>query len=169
VIGARGHVRLFCAICTNDIRSPIPKRAPLGKNGALVNVCDDCHDEPAREKRGPVRGYESNEGMSNVEMQAKISGFARANNIHAIPRNETMRTPTPDWIVIRVPRRNALGVSRDANEARATLRGKYRGVIRFLGFDAHWVLFERPPQTKYVHARVVENPLAALERFRVVP
>lgn len=50
--------RFFCALCTDQILGEQPHREPLGRNGAMVNVCDSCHTEPAREKRGPERAYD---------------------------------------------------------------------------------------------------------------
>ena len=37
----------FCAICLADIDG-IPAREPLGRGGALVNVCHACADEHPR-------------------------------------------------------------------------------------------------------------------------
>jgi len=58
MIGQRVAARFFCAVCGSDIASETPRTAPLGKNGAMVHVCDACMDERPREKRGPERGYE---------------------------------------------------------------------------------------------------------------
>ncbi len=45
----------FCAICCEETSSP--RRLPLGKNDALVVVCDDCHSVSPRSGR-----YSFNDG-----------------------------------------------------------------------------------------------------------
>lgn len=54
----------FCAICASE-RGPFAKR-PLGRNDALVNVCADCDEQPAREVGPTDRGYEPTGGLPST-------------------------------------------------------------------------------------------------------
>lgn len=42
MIGRHVQARFFCACCLDDINRETPRQAPLGRNRAMVNVCDDC-------------------------------------------------------------------------------------------------------------------------------
>jgi hypothetical protein len=60
--------RPFCAICATAITGT-PRREPLGKDGAMVNVCPSCADEAPIATFGPERGYEGAGGhLSNDEI-----------------------------------------------------------------------------------------------------
>ena len=52
----------FCAICTEEIgRAPgnqIPRRAPLGRDGAMVDVCEACDQGHPRNGRYAFNGSE---------------------------------------------------------------------------------------------------------------
>lgn len=56
----------FCAICTDDIVGE-PRREPLGKNDALVDVCIDCATQTVRHVDGVERGYEPNGGLPTAK------------------------------------------------------------------------------------------------------
>jgi len=53
----------FCAICTDPISAgtssnKIPRRAPLGRDGAMVDVCEACDTEHPRGGRYAFNGSE---------------------------------------------------------------------------------------------------------------
>ncbi len=162
-----------CAICASDIADgEQPRMAPIGRNDALVLVCDDCFDEPAREKVGPERNYDIPEGMSMAEMQRKISRIIGPNVTRPFNRNECTRAAQPGFIVVRVARKDQRGRTRDQNEAYRTLMGKrWAKGVRYLGVDDRYHLFERPDPKLVRDSRMssstAANPLAAIEKYRV--
>lgn len=62
-----GFVTSFCAICTDDT-GPFVRR-PLGRDDALVVICESCDTETPRVRGATERGYEPTGGMlSTVEV-----------------------------------------------------------------------------------------------------
>jgi hypothetical protein len=55
---------MFCAICTDDA-GPFVLR-PIGKDDALVRICEDCDTEKPREAHVYERGYEAPGGMLSI-------------------------------------------------------------------------------------------------------
>lgn len=55
-----GRCDAFCALCLDTIAGT-PRQEPLGRNDALVNVCDDCATQRPLSKFGPEAGYEAND------------------------------------------------------------------------------------------------------------
>ena len=51
-------MRNFCALCLDPIVGN-PKKQPLGRNDALVNVCDTCDSAHPRSGRYSFDGNES--------------------------------------------------------------------------------------------------------------
>jgi hypothetical protein len=161
---------MFCAICTDEIRG-VPRREPLGKNGAMVNVCDGCALEMpvARERRG---GYEApglptgNSGKLNI---AATHAMKRHGVKSDALGSATMRDRTTGWLLVRVARRDTRGRSRDVHEAVLTLKHQpwYRE-LRFLGLSPSFICFERPDPKALTRVESV-NPLAALEPYRTEP
>jgi uncharacterized small protein (DUF1192 family) len=161
----------FCAICTDD-RGPFTRR-PLGKDEALVDVCRDCDEEPAKIKHGPERGYEEQEAMSVREMHARIRGLY--NELDPITpeersraRHVTVRDRTPGWLIVRLSVRDGLGRARDIQTAIKTMKDRpYFAELHYLGASGGYFLFERPdPKVAADQRRSSENPLVALEKFR---
>jgi len=54
----------FCAICTDETTDLVKR--PLGKDDALVNVCNDCDTTKPVAKMGPERGFEPSGGSLNT-------------------------------------------------------------------------------------------------------
>jgi hypothetical protein len=158
----------FCAICGDDIVGN-PRREPLGKDEALVNVCDDCATEPAREVRGPDRGYQARVGVPLTEVKRKASNYLRS---VGAPRRGLYRSlasrPSLGYVVVRVPRL-LLGKSIDLAEAQETLRDQpWFADLRVLGSTPKWHLFERPDRDLVAKSRRELNgadPLAAMEKW----
>ncbi len=50
-----------CAICVAECAGD--RKAPLGRNDAMVIVCSDCDTLPARAYTGPDRSYEPTGGL----------------------------------------------------------------------------------------------------------
>src|ERR1043165_3987097 len=154
----------LCAICTADIIGE-PRREPLGRNDAMVNVCDDCCTKPPRTRQGPERGYEVRDGMGQAEMKAKISAFAQAHDplYASLPRAglKTIKDKTPGWLIVRVARRDGMGKTRDYHDAVECLRSKpWFAEVRYLGSEDTQFLFERPDPAVAAESRGVSgNPL----------
>jgi hypothetical protein len=162
----------LCAICCST-RGPF-RREPLGRNDALVNVCAGCDSTPIA-KRGPERGYEvPADTISQTEMSAKISAFARAHDplYSSLPRAglKTVKDKTPGFLIVRVARRDSMGKTRDYHDAVACLRDKpWFAEARYLGSEDTHFLFERPDPKVATESRGVSaNPLAAIEKWRTV-
>lgn len=132
---------ILCAICVDEIHDDPPRREPLGKGGALVFICDDCATEEPGTAPAPSAAMEAS----------------------------PMRSRTQGWLLVRVARRDAHGVSRDVNDAYATLRDRpYAKELRLLGMSSHHVCFERPdPSARGLRESV--NPLAWLSQYKTEP
>ncbi len=61
LVSSRSHPRL-CALCTSPIIGT-PRRAPFGRNDALVDICRDCDSEHPRSGR---YGFGSNAAPGNA-------------------------------------------------------------------------------------------------------
>lgn len=154
----------LCAICVSD-RGPFSKE-PLGRNNAMVAVCRSCSTEPAKNKTGPVLGYEIREGVSIAEMNRRLAATS-ATGVPFSHSAELVRDLSPGWILVRVRRRDSSGRPRDMNDAVAALRNNPQFAdARYLGADAQHFLFERP-DPKAIKSD--ENPLAAIEKWQVSP
>lgn len=160
----------FCALCLDDIEG-VPRKQPLGRDDALVKVCNTCDSAHAVEKRGPEIGYPipTHRRVSKREIRAAADRVLEsATNI------DTRRAPniarrTPGYLLIRIGKRDALGYARDAQEAAATFAHEpWAPEVRYIGAERTWILFERPDPKVAAESRVTsENPLVWLEPFRV--
>lgn len=65
---------MFCAICTDECSGD--RKAPIGRDDAMVVVCSDCDTLPPREKYGPERAYESTGGL--LSAAESTAGMRRA-------------------------------------------------------------------------------------------
>jgi hypothetical protein len=150
----RGAPVTFCAICTDEV-GPFSQR-PLGRRNALVAVCSSCDSEPAREVRGPERGYEPESmlGISERVRKQKAPG-------PSIERATTLHEQRAGWITVRVPRRDASGHPIDRNAAWHSLQNR---LAKYVTSNARYFVFQTPPT---VSLGSDDNPLAAIEKFRV--
>lgn len=164
----------FCAICTETVTEPI-RRAPLGRNDAMVIVCVDCDSARPRE-RGPSNYVPTfDEGMNQVTMAkkmgaelARVAPAGEAIARHA-GRNETAKTRTPGCLIIRIRRRHPGGGARDAREAfEAELADKpWAKEVRYVGADIRWHIYERPdPEVAAQQRAPSDRPLMWLEQYR---
>lgn len=158
---------MFCAICTSE-RGPFT-REPLGKNGALVAVCRDCAEVSPVSNPELTAAYEVNDGpkMGWEEVRRRVFAYDESvDPLFGRVRDIVPRPKTPGYKIIRVPRRDSMGRSRDAREAFMTIY-KQHGQIHFLGMDERYVLFETPDPKIVGESRArSENPLLANEMFR---
>jgi hypothetical protein len=162
----------FCAICVDEIFSDPPRREPLGKNNALVNVCDGCALDAPREV-GPRAEYEAGDGAAHTTIRRHGNVALRE---MGAPRGQStdmeaplMRSRTAGWLLVRVPRHDAHGRARDVHDAFETLRDRpYAKELRLIGMAPHWVCFERPdPNARGLRESI--NPLVWLEPYRTEP
>jgi hypothetical protein len=148
-VGDGAHVSAWCAICGDDIVGEV-RREPLGKDDALVAVCDDCATKAPQEARGPDRGYQVRESATAREGTPS----AKRALLHAVKKLRRPRglklhgaltgRPTPGFIIVRVPRIVA-GRSIDKAEAQESLRGQpWFADLQILGTTSKWHLFQRP-------------------------
>lgn len=165
----------FCAICVDEIFSDPPRREPIGKNGALVNVCDGCALEIPREQ-GARFDYDAGTGRNNGSSRAIVRKVNAALATMRAPRSPSaemgaslMRPRTQGWLLVRVARIDAHGRPRDVHDAFETLRDRsYAKQLRLLGMAPHFVCFERPdPAARGLRDSV--NPLAWLNQFKTEP
>lgn len=56
----------FCAICIAMIEGE-PKREPLGRNDAMVNVCDDCSSEIEPKENLSAQDFRESEGTERSQ------------------------------------------------------------------------------------------------------
>lgn len=136
----------FCAICGDDIVG-VARREPLGKDDALVNVCDECSTQTPREMHNHERGYQERAAVSVEEVGRKAANYLRTVKV-GVPRRgfygSNASPPTRGYIVVRVPR-VLLGKTIDLAEAQETLRDQpWFSDLRPLGSMPKWHLFERP-------------------------
>lgn len=157
----------WCAICTSE-RGPFERR-PLGKGNALVLVCRECDEEPAKVRLGPERGYEEREAMSNAEIQARLHEYLLEQDpMQADPEARKkilmMRERTPGWILMRARRRDGMLNHKDVKMAvKAWEHHPWFPELRYLGYDNTFFLFERPdPAVAAEQRRTSHNPLASL-------
>jgi len=160
-------VNAFCSICCDTITG-VPNLEPLGRDNAMVAVCNDCSTAKPTTRLGPERGYEIHEGASLAKINAAAD---RVRDEHPrlggrnFDRNETMRTKTFGWLLVRVPRRDVNGMPRDLATALRTLTNQpWVREARFLGMTKSFVLFERPDPELAAESRGASfNPIAWLE------
>lgn len=149
---------MTCAICVGE-QGPFHME-PIGKNDAMVRVCEACATEPARAFSND-RGYEIREGMSVKEMARRIDAVG-VPGVFTTPV-ELVRSSSPGWIVVRVNRRTVTGKQRDHHDALLCLQGEpWATSLRYLGSDLRYFLFERPGPVPTPSS----NPLADIERWR---
>jgi hypothetical protein len=147
---ARVSRPFFCAICTADIASATPRQAPLGKNSALVNVCDDCFDEPLCEQREyQSRGYESPQSKGVVRQLVR-DGMAKA-GIPVMSREERQILNVPLYYgvelgfeVCRIRRINELGRPLSQQDAYSIAREKYGTGVKFMAQTTRYFVYQRP-------------------------
>jgi hypothetical protein len=158
----------FCAVCTADIVGE-PRKAPLGKNNALVSICVDCDTETPIARTGPARCYDEGGGAS----VKKISDAAKK----ILPRHmltndfeqtNIVRSLRPGHILLRHSRRDQNGKSIDVREAFESIHRRH-GIIdglKYVGSQREWFLFERP-DPKVVKKRMANtaDPIAELEKL----
>lgn len=143
---------MFCAICTSD-RGPFVRR-PLGRGDALVNVCADCDEQPAREVRGPELAYEppcSPGTTANAKAPAPLAHHELIAATH-----EQM----PGWRTVRIAPRDALGNRRDQRDAWIAVGDKR---ARLVAVTPRGFVYQVPPKVELASD---ENPLAAIEQYR---
>jgi hypothetical protein len=162
----------FCAICGDDIVG-VPRREPLGRDDAMVAVCDDCATEAPREARGPDRGYQVREDTPPSVKRA-IADTLRGVKKLRRPRGLKLRgalagRPMPGFIIVRVARVVA-GRSIDKAEAQESLRDQpWFADLQILGTTSKWHLFQRPDPDLVAKSRQRLNgadpdPIGWLER-----
>lgn len=158
-----------CAICANPIKGT-PHLEPIGRNDALVFVCSSCATEPAREIQGPTLAYEPGEGMGYMEMRGRIASYRNSQSKAVFFRSAPLmpRERTPGWLIVRVPIRDASGVTRDSQTIEQILRSKpFASELRRLGTTNTHHLFEYPDPKVAAESRGrSENPLVFLEQYR---
>ncbi len=140
----------FCALCIADIPGT-PQQAPLGRGNALVNVCDDCHDQPAREVNG-AHGYAC-DGTRGTTRNA----VAPASNVsRQIAPSHKQRD---GWCTVRIPRRDKRNRPRDEQTARKLVGHPQ---AHHVATTLRWFVYQVPPR------RVLEvgGELDAIEQWR---
>jgi hypothetical protein len=164
----------FCAICTRT-RGPFVQR-PLGRADALVSVCADCDDEPARTKVGPTIEYDVPDrvwiGQTVKAFAAaanRVTGDTKASNKARASHQSIARSAQPGFLLVRVKRHQAGAEPLDAKQARMRFQHEpWFAELRHLGSDRRWHLFERPDPDAARAARQggERNPLADVEQYR---
>jgi hypothetical protein len=169
-----GMANAFCAICGDDIVG-VPRRESLGKDDAMVAVCDDCATEVPREARGPDRGYQVRESATAREgallaKRALLRGVKKPRRARGPKlRGALTGRPTPGFIIVRAPR-VIDGRSIDKAEARESLRDQpWFADLQILGTTSKWHLFQRPDPDLVAKSRQQLNgadldPVAWLEK-----
>jgi hypothetical protein len=167
----------FCAICTSE-RGPFVRR-PLGRGDALVSVCADCDDEPARTKVGPAIDYYVPDRViigRTVDAFAaaanRVTGDTKETNIDRTRSRSLAGSAQPGFIVVRVRRHRVGADPIDAQQARMTFQGEpWFSELRNLGSTRRWHLFERPDIDAASAARLGtdRDPLADIEKYRSEP
>lgn len=165
-------VRFFCAICTSDIDSDAPRQAPLGKNAALVNVCDDCFDEPAHEHRGHQIGYSSpiaqKGSIGRLVRNAMVRVGVRSGDAKGEQRRACApmyRGVSPGFDVCRVSRAVG-GRLIDQKTAWKIAVERWGHELKFVGQTARYYVYQRPNPVELAKSGLpVDNPLAEISRF----
>lgn len=147
----------FCALCCDDIVGE-PYIEPIGRDDADVTLCSSCATEIPR-AYDATRGYESSGGLPGVRnVRVALKRYAESVDAQDGNNNRTpMITKTPGFVLVRVAITDRHGKTRDAREARFSLRGeKWHKELRHLGSTTMsngvgWHLFERPPIVKLKH------------------
>jgi hypothetical protein len=180
-VGDGAHVSAWCAICGDDIVGEV-RREPLGKDDALVAVCDDCATKAPQEARGPDRGYQVRDVTPGATARERPTSAKRAivdvgPSLAVAPRRTRgprlrgalTGRPTPGFIIVRVPRIVA-GRSIDKAEAQESLRDQpWFADLQILGTTSKWHLFQRPDPDLVAKSRQQLNgadpdPIGWLER-----
>ncbi len=152
----------FCAICVDPIAGT-PLREPLGKRGAMVNVCSDCSTLAAPVRLGPERGYPVPAERERIAQRAPASPG------RLVPvLLESHRVRTPGMILVRIPQRDATGKHLDFVEAQKTIAHElWYPHRRYLGTDGRSFMFERPdPKVAAASRRRDVDPTAAIAKHR---
>lgn len=93
---------MFCAICTDECSGD--RKAPLGRNDAMVVVCSDCDTLPARTVDGPDRTYQPSGGLPSYKESQRGIETALGADYKRLTRleNAVAMTPAPatDQVVL---------------------------------------------------------------------
>lgn len=162
-----------CAICVALVLAHEGGMHPLGRNDAMVFVCERCSGERAVTKNGPELGYASGGGFPTraAVKQATDRVFGKMTrgqrNLMAKHLGE-VKPVQPGYCVVRV-RRRFMGRDRDHVEAAAACRWTN---ITYLGATAGFFIFQRPIPKRidkrvkspgYVHK---PDPLEPIAQYR---
>ena len=170
-----GRLRFFCAVCTSDIDSDCPRQAPLGKHNALVNVCDDCFDEPARERRDHQVGYDTDRAVgkgsmrrlvheANVRLGVPTGGTKAEQRISLVPFTHGKNV---GFEICRVPRGAPDGSRRDQQAAWVTAKVTWGAEVTYIGQTLRYFVFQRPNPIKLATSGHAEpSPLEAIAQYQ---
>ncbi len=152
-LGTPKPVTPFCAICTSDIVGE-PRQAPLGKAGALVNVCDACNDDvPIATVR--ESGYVPPRVGPRQGAGALVKQFRQGSKKVLPPRSTKDRSINvnyqgvqPGYEAVRVPNHDDQGRPRDNRDAYAIAVARWGEGISLAGMTARHFVFQRPLKSK---------------------
>lgn len=160
----------FCAICTRDAGPFV--QCPLGRNDALVTVCQRC-DEEAPQARSSERGYESPDYAARLDQA--ISAIAREHlsaydgsiewQHKAAKPSPGIRSVDPGFMLVRAPVKRD-GRTRGHREAALDfVREDWADELMYLGSSSGFHLWQRPRERARDEAGLAEV-VGELEQWR---